>query len=58
MDDRGRRELERRLEQSRRLGAGADILTKDRLDQLTHDLEEQLGERPQEARRAETRRRS
>ena len=41
-------ELERRLEQSRRLGAGAvDALTKERLDKLVHEWEWQLDQRAQ-----------
>jgi hypothetical protein len=37
-----RKELERRLEQARRMAIGADPLTKERLAQLIRDLEEQL----------------
>ena len=38
-----RRELQRRLDQSRRLAAEpSDALTKERLNQLVRDLEEQL----------------
>jgi hypothetical protein len=39
----GREELERRLEQARRMAKEHDDpLTKERLEQLIHDLEEQL----------------
>ncbi len=45
-ESKDRPELERRLEQARRLSAGAtDQLTKERLQKLVSDLEEQL--RPQ-----------
>ena len=37
-----RKELERRLEQARRMAAGADPLTKERLEKMIRDLEEQL----------------
>ena len=41
-----RRELQRRLEQARRMaGDHHDPLTKERLAQLIRDLEEQLGDR-------------
>ena len=39
----GREQLERRLEQARRMAKEpVDVLTKDRLAQLVRDLEEQL----------------
>jgi DNA-binding ferritin-like protein len=42
-DKTGRKELEQRLEQARRLaGSANDSLTKERLAQLIRDLEEQL----------------
>ena len=48
MEKQERIELERRLEQSRRLGAGAvDAMTKERLDKLVHELEWQLDQRAQ-----------
>lgn len=48
MEKQERIELERRLEQSRRLGAAAvDALTMERLDQLVHELERQLDQRDQ-----------
>jgi hypothetical protein len=37
-----RKELERRLEQARRMSLGADPVTKERLAALIRDLEEQL----------------
>jgi hypothetical protein len=37
-----RKELQRRLDQARRLAKLSDPLTKERLDQLVVDLEEQL----------------
>jgi hypothetical protein len=37
-----RKELERRVEQARRMAAGADPLTKERLEKLIRDIEEQL----------------
>jgi hypothetical protein len=42
-ENNDRKELQRRLEQARRLAGGAtDPLTKDRLQKLVRDLEEQL----------------
>ena len=41
-EKRDRQELERRLEQARRMAAGADPITQERLEKLIRDLEEQL----------------
>ena len=42
-ENNDRRELERRLEQVRRLSnLTNDALTKERLEELAHDIEEQL----------------
>ena len=58
MEKQERIELERRLEQSRRLGAWAiDALTQERLDKLVHELERQLDQRAQPFPRAARQRR-
>jgi hypothetical protein len=42
-DDSDRKELERRLEQARRMSKeGLDLITKERLAQLIRDIEEEL----------------
>jgi hypothetical protein len=41
-DKDDRKELERRMEHARRMAAGADPLTKERLEKLIRDIEEQL----------------
>ena len=41
-EKRDRQELERRLEQARRMAAGADPITQERLEKLIRDLEEQI----------------